>query len=194
MGDTTLWRSSGAPHIDLELRTLSAQGRTWQQPVLVQSRGLAGAVVCASKDDALLMVLADRPLVGREVLELPRGWTDPSDALDGGGRDDQEWALRTATRECLEETGTQLAEAAFVGWLWADPGILGSRVGVVRARLSDVDTSTFPDGPEGRALLVGRGDLRRAVADQRVCDGITLAALTMCGVFWDAEGPFPATD
>lgn len=172
--DQTIWQSSGEPRLALELRTLTNGTSSWRQPVVSQGNGIAGAVVCAETDQGLLLVGATRPLAGGRLVELPRGWTDRADEQG----DDEQWAIATAVRECREETGATVRDARFVGWLWADTGLLASKVGVVWAR---VDTMDQPrDAEADEVMVVSRDELRRLVDEHQIRDGITLGGLALC--------------
>lgn len=175
MNETVLWRS-GSARLAVVDRELSAEGRTWRQPVVVQGDGVAGAVMVARDGDRLVMVDTCRPLVGARVLELPRGWADPGDETGTP----QDWAVAAAVRECAEETGAVVDDARFVGWLWADTGVLASRVGVVAGTVACWAEPTDPAA--GTPRRVTREELRAAIAAGRCVDGLTLGALAIVGL------------
>lgn len=173
MTDRELWQQHGKSRMALVEREFSVAGRTWTQPVMTQARGVAGAVVCASVGDDIVLLSTFRPVVGKQVLELPRGWADPDDEVGTH----EEWAVLTGCREFREEIGQPLEQAAFLGWLYADTGLLASAIGVVRGTLSEFAPADADD--EGAAVLITRKQLRSAIDSGDCCDGITLGALAI---------------
>lgn len=125
-----------------------------------------GAVVVARDGARVLFVQIDRPVTGRTLWELPRGQAERG---DGG-------ALGTAARELLEEAGHELRDAVVLGQVWADTGLCGDAVNVVIGT-----AQARPDVvPEfGVQAWLDADQIARAVADGRIRDGLSLAALAL---------------
>lgn len=129
-----------------------------------------GAVVVACRGDRVLFVEVYRHVIGRTLLELPRGQADASD--DG--------PVATAARELWEETGYRMDGGRALGRVWPDTGLCGDGVHVVTTfdpepeRVEEAEYTTLRwMGPAERAEALAAGELR---------DAISLAALALARV------------
>lgn len=128
-----------------------------------------GAVVVVRRDGRVLFGHHDRPVVGRLLLELPRGQADPE---DGG-------PLVTAGRELAEETGYVAETAVDLGRVWPDSGLSGDGVHVVLVDAAADPPATGP-APELEVVeWLDDTEIATAVADGRLRDAISLAALAL---------------
>lgn len=134
-----------------------------------------GAVVVVRREGRVLFVHHDRPVVGRVLLELPRGQADATDA----------GPLATARRELAEETGYGVETAVDLGRVWPDSGLSGDGVHVVLVEAASDPPATGP-APELEVIeWLDDLEISKAVADGRLRDAISLAALTLVA----AHGP-----
>ena len=127
-----------------------------------------GAVVIVRDEDGRVLLLEiHRHVLGRTLLELPRGQAEADDPDP----------VATATRELLEESGHTMTGGRVLGQVYPDSGLSGDAVHVVVATgvtRGSADGAEFPvqhwlDADE-LADAVRRGELR---------DGISLAALAL---------------
>lgn len=126
-----------------------------------------GAVVVVRRDGATLFVTVDRPAVGRRLLELPRGMSEPEDT---GG-------IGTAARELHEETGFELVDPMHHGVVYPDSGLLADAVHVVAGSCST--TTVAP--PEHGTTWLTDAEIRSAIVAGELRDAISLAALAVVG-------------
>lgn len=128
-----------------------------------------GAVVVVRREGRVLFAHHDRPVVDRLLLELPRGQADVEDA----------GPLATARRELAEETGYVASSGVDLGRVWPDSGLSGDGVHVV---LVEAASDPDPNGPAPELEVVewlDDSEIRQAVADGRLRDAISLAALAL---------------
>lgn len=127
-----------------------------------------GAVVVARDGEGRVLFLEiARPIVGRTLLELPRGQADAEDADP----------VETAARELLEESGHRMTGGTVLGRIWPDSGLCGDGVHVVLATGIERGAVEQAEYPQQRWL--GADGLAAAVRDGEVRDAISLAALAV---------------
>ena len=131
-----------------------------------------GAVVLARQGGDFLFVRVRRPAHGAPFIEAPRGYGEPGES-----------AARCAARELREETGFAVAPEALValGWLRPNSAILASSVQAFFAEIPGDAEPAATDGETEGLVWIPEADLPRALADGRLGDGFTLAALAL---FW----------
>lgn len=115
-----------------------------------------------------------------ECLEFPRGYAEPELTPEENIR-----------KELAEEMGAAVGAVRFLGQVRPDTGL---SAGCAQVFLAEVTQAGARVGHEGiRALLWLTGEeLRRAIAEGAVTDGISLAALTLLAC--ENGGPFLPPD
>ena len=119
-----------------------------------------------------------RPLLRKFVFEIPRGFSDPTDPD----------AAYTAIRELAEETNINLTEAencsfqmTELGTLHPDSGLTNNHVALFLAEIRLQRTPELAVRDENETisghLLVTEQELSEMIADNRITDAFTLAAL-----------------
>ena len=135
-----------------------------------------GAVVVVRREDQILFIRHDRPVIDRTLLELPRGQAEADDA----------GPVATAARELAEETGWELQHGAALGRVWPDTGLSGDGVNVV---LADAARRRRPDGPEPEfpdQQWLDRAEITAAIREGSLRDAISLAALALVAALDEA--------
>jgi len=121
----------------------------------------------------VLLVVQERPAPGVRLWELPRGLAEATEP-----------AALTANRELEEECGLHAATVQVVGLVYPDSGTLSSSVAV--AVMFDLRaTGTVADAETESAHWVAVTDLDTLVADGRLRDAISLAAIAVVNA-WGA--------
>lgn len=141
----------------------------------VQSPAVFIVAVRDSSDDAEPLVLVetvDRHTVGSSI-EIPAGGADGADLL------------ADAQRELLEETGYEAAEWIDLGELYALNGICiaPERIFLARGLRNTIDAtdSQHDEGISGISW-VPFSELLSMIADGRIKDGETIAAVALAGI------------
>lgn len=131
-----------------------------------------GAVGIVVRNQTVALVRQDRPVIGRALWELPRGMGEPQDSDLTAG----------ALREVREETGISGGQAQYLGTLYADTGLLANPIYVVAMTYESQDSALDQEIEATQWWTLA--DIDRAIADQTLCDGISLAALNL----WRSQG------
>lgn len=164
-----VWR---APEERLIVQARDEEG--WTRHRNVSNSEGDGAVAVVVDGSRILFIEAERPAIARRLWQLPRGQADTADGS----------ALATAARELLEETGLVAIESRLLGQIWAESGLSGDAVNIVLIR---VDLCAERAVAEYSALRwVGLDRVGQEIADDRIRDGISIAALALA---W-AKGEF----
>lgn len=131
-----------------------------------QPGSAGGVVIIPRHDEQFLLVDHYRYATGSSHLEFPRGFLEPNEAPAEG-----------ALRELLEETGAA-GTAKYLGHFYADSGLIAAPVHVYQVEVGSVLTA---ETAESITSLVRLDDsaMRAAVAERRINDGMTLAAMAM---------------
>ena len=128
------------------------------------------AVIVPFDGERLWLVEQWRHAVGARSLEFPQGAWDPGH--DGGG------AEALARAELREETGMRAERLTHLGRLWQAVGATNQSFDAFLATgLTHGEPSPGPDEFELRHLSLTRAELDQAIADGRVRDSTTVAAL-----------------
>lgn len=127
-----------------------------------------GAVVIVRDDEQRVLLLEiHRHVIGRTLLELPRGQAEADDPDP----------VATATRELREESGYTMTGGRVLGQVWPDSGLSGDGVHVVLASgfmRGQVDEAEFP-----RQSWLDEDELAGAVRRGELRDSISLSALAL---------------
>lgn len=116
--------------------------------------------------------------LGRWCWEAPRGLAPPM----GEGEDLENFILRTAKLEALEEAGFVINDAKIAGTVNTNPTFTPHAQYVVLARISSL-TDAKPENLEiiGNRRFFTMEELRELNKKGEFDDGLTLAALAICG-------------
>jgi 8-oxo-dGTP pyrophosphatase MutT (NUDIX family) len=128
-------------------------------------------VVPRLPDGRVLLMKANRYPVGADVWEFPRGIPDEGESFE-----------QAARRELEEETGLRASRMVFIGHLYPDTGIMGTRHSVFLAELpAGAEKDLKPAAREG--ILEGRfvapDTVRELIAAGDIVDGTVLAELML---------------
>lgn len=141
-----------------------------------QGGGDPGVVVLPVRGDTLGLVLTYRYPVSAWQWGLPRGFAHGADPL------------ASARAELGEELGAEARTLRLLGHLTPDSGLLESRVAVVLAEIRDAPGPVRDTREVARTHWPRLPELRAWIAEGRLEDGMTLAALALAG----AQGELPA--
>lgn len=119
--------------------------------------------------------------MGRWCWESPRGLVPPSNTEINESLDD--FVIRSAKLEALEEAGLVIEDARIVGRVNANPTFFFHSQYVVYARIASTTDAT-PEDLEmiGQNRLYSMQELRELNNTGEFEDGLTLAALALCGL------------
>ncbi|WP_149085102.1 MULTISPECIES: NUDIX domain-containing protein [Microbacterium] len=135
-------------------------------------RNPAVFVVAMDADDRVCLVNIDRYTIGPSI-EVPAGGTDGEDPL------------RAAERELLEETGYRARQWEHLGITHALDGVAEATEHVYLAReihwVGDAAGSRAEEGID-EVEWVPFGEVLRMIADGRITDGETIAAMALAGI------------
>jgi ADP-ribose pyrophosphatase len=164
---TTL--TCGSVELQIHELQVSTPQRSWQQFCIIANNGLGGVVIIPKRIDTGEMLLAEqfRPAIGRAVWEFPRGFSETQDPLED------------AARELREETGLVAGSIELLGWTHPDSGLLRARVAITIAHIERPQPQSATDGEVARHRWIGLAALRAEIAQGRIDDGFTLAALAL---------------
>lgn len=140
-------------------------GQRWYRVERADSALLIGT----DEHGRFLMIRGTRDTTGTELLyEFPCGGIDPSeDPADA------------AVRETREETGREASGLRQLGSFVEAPGISASRCFVFTARVSPGGDANLEPGEAWTPATVSPAELTALIADGRVQDAGTLAALAL---------------
>ncbi|MEV7609262.1 NUDIX hydrolase [Microbacterium sp. NPDC089320] len=139
---------------------------------VVTVRHPAVFVVAMDDEDRVCLVTLERYTTGRSI-EVPAGGSDGEDPV------------MAAQRELLEETGFVAAEWVHLGTMNALNGIADAPEHVFLARaVTHADGARHAQAEEGidTVTWVPFADVLAMIADGRISDGETIAAITYAGI------------
>ncbi len=124
--------------------------------------------------------------LGQWNLECPRGMLDPSKAASSPmqvGGDVSGFVKGVARVEGLEEGGLELEDLRLVGWMNTNTTFFAHPQAVVTARIARINKQE-PEAFEhiGALQLLSPAELRARIDAGTLIDGVTLAALSICGI------------
>jgi len=168
---TTAYEATDGFPLRLETAVLTgAGGAPYTHHRLVIADGRPGAVVIARTRDDILLVRSARPAVGDAFWELPRGVGEPDDSSGAA----------TAARELQEETGHDAGDSMrVVGRFVIDTTVYPQPVDVVTCAVDLAGSRTDTDGEVDEARWLPIDDIDVAIADGRIRDAISLAAIAI---------------
>jgi 8-oxo-dGTP pyrophosphatase MutT (NUDIX family) len=167
-----------APGERLFVQARDEEGWT-RHRILSNSEG-DGAVAVVVDGSRVLFIDAERPAIGRNLWELPRG---QADAADGSPE-------ATAARELLEETGLIAVESRLLGQIWAESGLSGDAVNVVQIRVDPRAKRAVAEHSALRWIDMHR--ISQEIADDQIRDGISIAALALAWAKGELSTASPA--
>lgn len=169
---TTVYSWPGPPRITVATQPVHRNGSQWLQHIVEGGEGGFGVVAVVTHDGKYLVVNHYRPVTGTSLVEFPRGFG----RAPRHGLTVEQQACEDAEREVLEETGITTQNATFLGFIWPDSGLLGTKVAVVHVQAASHTPRAEQDGEIEQARWITKAELAQAIKDVGVCDGITLAA------------------
>ncbi|SPT57139.1 NUDIX hydrolase [Actinomadura madurae] len=140
-------------------------GRTGGYLRALHSGGHAGAAVLPVHDGRIVLLRHFRHATRQWHWEIPRGFPEPGEPAE-----------KTARRELEEEIGVPAESVEFLGDVYADTGVAGSKVGLFWAAVGRPDFSIRGEGidhielvsPQRLDLMLGQGE---------ITDSFTMAAV-----------------
>ncbi|MFI0483359.1 NUDIX hydrolase [Actinomadura sp. 9N215] len=140
-------------------------GRTGGYLRALHSTGQAGAAVLPSCDGGVVLMRHFRHATRQWHWEIPRGSPQPGETPE-----------QTARRELHEEIGVPARSIEFLGDLYADTGVAGSKAGLFWADVDHPHDSHLEEGID-RIELVAPARLDLMLDRGEITDSFTLAAL-----------------
>lgn len=172
---TEVYSWNGPPEIRVSTMPVEHRGRQWLQHVVEGTEGGDGVVVVPVFAGKLLLVRHYRPVTGLTLTEFPRGFGRAAD--DGVSAEEQ--ACLEGARELLEETGLIASNTKFLGHIWPDSGLLGTRVAVVCVETSAALIPESSDGEVDSRTWVHPNEVNHLIHSGQMRDGISLAAYAL---------------
>lgn len=130
-----------------------------------------GVVIVAFVGKRLIFVRSQRPAVGEELIELPRGFAESRKAAPSG-------AIEDGLRELREETGFTGEDAEVIGSYFTDTTTLPNLIAVVCCTVK-AKRNPEVDGEVDEILLVPREDVPSMLTEGLLRDAHTLSALAI---------------
>ena len=128
----------------------------------------AVAVLAITPEDKVILVRQFRHPTGGPLLEIPAGKLDV----------ENEPPEQCAYRELAEETPYTAGGMTLIHSFYTAPGFCDELMHVFRAEGVRKDSSLHADDDEFvQTVLMSRDDVRKAIANQQICDAKTLVAL-----------------
>lgn len=129
--------------------------------------GDGAVVVVRDEEQRVLLLEIHRHVIGRTLLELPRGQAEADDPDP----------ITTAARELLEESGHTMTGGRVLGQVFPDSGLSGDGVHVVVATGLEHGAADAAEFPLQRWL--DEDEVADAIRRGKLRDGISLAALAL---------------
>lgn len=171
---TTVYRAPAPSELRIERAEVRGpSGAPYPHYRLMIGGARVSATVIATDGPDILVVRQWRAALGREMIELPRGWGDSADGS----------AQATGVRELREETGLPAASATVIGQYVTDTAIYPQEVAVVRARVDRTAGTGRTDGEIAESRWVSISDLDGLIASGVLSDAHSLAAIAV----WRAQ-------
>ena len=128
----------------------------------------AVAVLAITPEDKVILVRQFRHPTGGPLLEIPAGKLDV----------ENEPPEQCAYRELAEETPYTAGGMTLIHSFYTAPGFCDELMHVFRAEGVRKDSSLHADDDEFvQTVLMSRDEVRKAIANQQICDAKTLVAL-----------------
>ncbi len=120
--------------------------------------------------------------LGQWRWECPRGQIPPNPDAEGN-ESIEDFVIKTAKMEALDEAGYEIAGARIVGRLMMDSAYFAHAQYVVHAKIKSIGDAS-PEETEliGGSKLHSMSEIRQLVEAGELDDGLTLGALAMCGL------------
>lgn len=172
---TVVYAWAGPPSIRVTTQSVKHNGKQWLQHKVEADEGGIGAVAVATFAGKHLVVDHFRPAIGRTLTEFPRGFGG-APAIE---TTPEQQVCVTGARELLEETGIAASTTEFLGYIWPDSGILGSKVAVIAVAAQSAEAVGVHDGETDGHRWISQKELEGAIRAGEISDGITLAAYAL---------------
>lgn len=172
---TVVYDWIGPPHIRLYRMPVTQGGRSWEQHIYGGNESGVGVVAITTFKGKFLFVSQFRPVVGETLIEFPRGFGDPAE----DGRTLEQQAILDGERETIEETGIATKSSAFLGYVWPDSGIIGSKIAVVAIEAASDEPVSETDAEADEVLWLDQFDFTDYLCSGRITDGVTLSAYSL---------------
>ena len=156
--------------IDIEQMEVTIGGRGWHTFQVIRHPGGAG-VLPVHDDGSISLIRQLRPAVGQYIMEIPAGRLDPD-----------EEPLVCAKRELAEETGLRAAEFIPLGRILSSPGVFDEVIHLYAGRGLTQGTAQPEEDEDMELIRVDFSEACAMVADGRISDAKTMAAITRWGI------------
>lgn len=126
-----------------------------------------GAAVLPVHDDGTVSLISQlRPAVGMTLLEIPAGRLNPGEP-----------PIECARRELLEETGLRTQRIIPLGLIQSSPGVFDEIIHLYAAMELSEGLAELEADEDIKVVRIGYAELLSMVADGRISDAKTLAAI-----------------
>ncbi len=164
-------------HIEqMEVEIGAASRHTFQ---VIRHPGGAG-ILPVHDDGSVSLIRQLRPAIGQHLIEIPAGRLAPG-----------EEPLLCAERELLEETGLRAAEFIPLGHIYSSPGVFDEVIHLYAARNLTEGMAQPEDDEEIELFRIGFQEAKAMVADGRINDAKTVAAIARWGFRCVSPGAAP---
>lgn len=151
--------------IDIEQMEVEIGDHTRHTYQIIRHPG-GSAVLPVHADGSVSLIRQLRPAVDEILLEIPAGRRNPAEA-----------PIDCARRELLEETGLTAGSIIPLGTVYSSPGVFDEIIHLFAACALSQGTAQPEADEEIELLCLPLADVLQMVADGRISDGKTMAAL-----------------
>jgi len=151
--------------IDIEQMAVEIGSKGFHTFQIIRHPGGA-AVLPVHKDGTVSLISQLRPAVGRDLLEIPAGRLSSDEP-----------PAECARRELIEETGLRAGRIISLGSILSSPGVFDEIIHLFAALdLAEGDSAQEAD-EDIEVVRASFGDVLEMVANGRICDAKTMAAI-----------------
>lgn len=156
--------------IDIEQMEVEIGARGWHTFQIIRHPGGAG-VLPVHDDGSVSLIRQLRPAVGLHIMEIPAGRLAPG-----------EEPSICAERELAEETGLHATELVSLGWIHSSPGVFDEIIHLYAGRGLTQGTAQPEEDEELELIRIDFSEACAMVADGRINDAKTVAAIARWGI------------